>query len=71
MKNSIRRAERYMERQREIAPTDYDPRRKQEVADFYLVSEDHNAMSNLPSQQQLREFPRRGNFPNGFLVRED
>lgn len=71
MKNSIRKAERYMERQSKIAPRSYDPARRQEVADFYLISEDHNAIANLPETPQLHEMPRIGNYPNGFLTRKD
>jgi hypothetical protein len=43
-----------------IKSENQDPRRNQERADFNLLSEDKNAMANLPRMARHHEFPKLG-----------
>lgn len=47
--------------------TGIDPRRRQEMADSYMVQEDNNAMANLSEQAIHREYPRISWNSNPFM----
>lgn len=44
-----------------------DPRRKKEMADGGMISEDKNAMSNLPPEGFQREYPSRRYSNNPYF----
>lgn len=44
-----------------------DPRRKREVADAGMVSEDRNAMSNLSSKPVHKQYPAAGYYTTPYL----
>ncbi len=37
-----------------------DSRREMEAKDFHMISEDHNAMANLPQQVMMKYYPKPG-----------
>jgi len=44
-----------------------DPRRRKELADGGLISEDRNAMANLPRQAVHHEYPQAGYYSTPYL----
>lgn len=47
--------------------TGIDPRRRQEMADSYMVNEDNNAMANLSETAIHKEYPRISYYSNPFM----
>jgi len=52
---------------RSIFYTGIDPRRRQEMADSYMVHEDNNAMANLSGHPIQKEYPRISWKSNPFM----
>lgn len=52
---------------RSIFYTGIDPRRRQEMADSYMVQEDNNAVANLSEQMIHKEYPRISWKSNPFM----
>lgn len=48
-----------------------DPRRRQEVADSRLVSEDHSAMANLPQRPVYHEYNQQRFTPHFMMINEE
>lgn len=48
-----------------------DPRRRQEIADSRLVSEDHRAMANLPDKPVYHEYKHQQYMPHFMTVSEE
>lgn len=52
---------------RSIFYTGIDPRRRQEMADSYMVQEDPNAVANLSERAIHKEYPQISWYSNPFI----